>query len=101
MKITKENRDQMPARGPGKLTTTVRETFAKVFNKLQSDPEVKLSEWAKKEPTEFYRLASKLIPTEIQGNIQTTVIQIKRANRPGIQPTSSGAITDIEPEAEV
>ena len=58
-----------PAGIPNKLTTTVKETVLAVFNELQEDPEVKLSAWAKKEPTEFYRIAAKLIPTEVNAKV--------------------------------
>ena len=71
--ITKENRSQMPPRGQGKLNRTVKETVLAVFNDLQSDPEVKLSAWAKNEPTEFYKIAAKLIPTEVAGNIDSKI----------------------------
>jgi len=63
----------MPPRGQGKLNRTVKETVLAVFNDLQSDPEVKLSAWAKNEPTEFYKIAAKLIPTEVAGNIDSKI----------------------------
>jgi len=71
-KFTKENRSAVPARGPGKLNKTVKETVLAVFNDLQSDPKVNLKAWAKGEPTEFYRIAAKLIPTEIQAKVAVT-----------------------------
>ena len=71
--ITKENRAQMPPRGQGKLNRTVKETVLKVFNDLQDDPDVKLESWAKAEPTEFYKIAAKLIPTEVAGNIDSKI----------------------------
>lgn len=51
-----------------KTTKLVKEVFAEAFNQLQSDPNVKLSEWGKRNPTEFYKLASKLIPIQIAGD---------------------------------
>jgi hypothetical protein len=57
------------ARGPNKITRTVKETVLAVFNEIQSDPKVKLSQFAKNHPKEFYLIASKLIPTEISGAI--------------------------------
>lgn len=73
MPITKESRKKMPTRGQGKLNKTVKETVLAVFNELQSDPKVKLSAWAKDEPTEFYKIAAKLIPTEVAGNIDSKI----------------------------
>lgn len=59
---------------PNRLSRTVKETVLEVFNKLQ-DPksEVSLEKWAKDEPTEFYRIAAKLIPTEITGTVKTVI----------------------------
>lgn len=55
------------------LTKTVKETVLEVFNKIQDDPNVNLEQFAKKYPREFYQIAAKLIPTEITGNIKTTL----------------------------
>lgn len=71
-----------PGKPPGtqnKLTKTVKETVLAVFNELQEDPKVKLSAWAKEEPTEFYRIAAKLIPTEVTGTVKT-VITVKESD---------------------
>lgn len=55
------------------LTKTVKETVLEVFNKLQDDPKANLEQFAKKYPREFYQIAAKLIPTEITGNVKTTL----------------------------
>lgn len=55
-----------------KMTRTVKETVLAVFNELQDDPKVKLKAWAKEQPTEFYKIAAKLIPTEIGGSVNIT-----------------------------
>lgn len=59
---------------PNKLSKTVKETVLEVFHKLQ-EPEspVSLREWAKVEPTEFYRIAAKLIPTELTGTVKAVI----------------------------
>jgi hypothetical protein len=56
---------------PNKLTATVKGAFEKVFHDLQEDPEKPhaLAAWAQMEPTEFYKLAAKLIPTELKGEL--------------------------------
>ncbi len=66
-----------------KLTKTVRETFAEVFNEIQKDPNVKLSAFAKKFPKEFYAIASKLIPTEIVAQVTQTNINVIREESDG------------------
>lgn len=55
---------------PNKLTKTVREAFEATFNEMQQGkgPET-LANWAKENPTEFYKLAAKLIPQEINANV--------------------------------
>ena len=63
-----------------KSTKLVKQVFADVFNQLQTEEDAKekradLKSWALKNTTEFYKLASKLIPTEVDanGNVQLTV----------------------------
>ena len=62
-----------PAGVQNQLTRTVNATVFKVFNDLEDDPDVKLESWAKAEPTEFYRIAAKLIPTEVTGTLKTVI----------------------------
>jgi hypothetical protein len=63
---------------PNKVTRTVREAFEKAFEALQDHDEAKLEAWAVRNPTEFYKLASKLIPADVNahltGGIQLTVV---------------------------
>lgn len=54
-----------------KLTRTVKETVLAVFNDLQEDPQANLTSWAKSEPTEFYKIAAKLIPTEVKATVES------------------------------
>jgi len=51
-----------------KSTKLVKEVFAEVFAALQDGGPASLENWAKEQPTEFYKLASKLIPTQISGD---------------------------------
>lgn len=91
-------------RPPGtqnKFTRTVKETVLAVFNELQEDPEAKLSAWAKKETTEFYRIAAKLIPTEVQAKVNHTVISIKRGNRASSERSPSGPVDDPGQQEEI
>lgn len=63
---------------PNKITRTVKETVLAVFNDLQVDPKANLLSWGKENPTEFYKIASKLIPTEVTGDIKA-IIKFKDA----------------------
>lgn len=60
-----------PKGTPNKLSKSVRETVLEVFNKLQAEGgPAALENWAEQEPTEFYRIAAKLIPTEVKATIE-------------------------------
>lgn len=54
-----------PKGAVNKTTKLVKEVFAEVFEKMQTDPDVNLLSWGKENPTEFYKIASKLIPIQI------------------------------------
>jgi hypothetical protein len=72
MKFQKGNSGK-PKGAQNKLTKTVKETVLSVFNEIQDDPKIKLSQFAKDYPRDFYQIAAKLIPTEITGNIKTVI----------------------------
>jgi hypothetical protein len=57
--------------GPNKFTGTVKSAFEAVFKDLQVDPKQPhaLGQWAKEQPTEFYKLAAKLIPQDIKASV--------------------------------
>jgi hypothetical protein len=54
------------------LTKTVKETVMAAFEDLQNDPRANIVAWGKENPTEFYKIAAKLIPTEISANVEVT-----------------------------
>jgi hypothetical protein len=53
-----------------KLTKTVKETVLAVFNDIQDDPKVNLLKFAQTYPRDFYAIAAKLIPTEVNANVE-------------------------------
>lgn len=55
---------------PNKITKTVKETVLAVFNDLQEDPKANLLSWGKDNPTDFYKIAAKLIPTELNASVE-------------------------------
>jgi hypothetical protein len=63
-----------------KTTKAVKEVFADVFAEMQKDPQAKLLVWGKANPTEFYKLAAKLIPIQLAGDkdnplpLQVTIV---------------------------
>lgn len=54
---------------PNVFSTSVRQSVLDAFHKMQQDPEANLFAWGKRKPTEFYMIASKLIPTEVTGSV--------------------------------
>lgn len=65
-----DGRARKPKGATNKLTRTVKECVLDAFNDLQKDPKVKLSKWGKENPTEFYKIAAKLIPTEVNAQVK-------------------------------
>ena len=59
-----------------KLTKTVKEKVLEVFNELQDDKDANLLTWAKSEPTEFYKIAAKLIPADINAKVDGKLIEV-------------------------
>lgn len=55
-----------PGGSVNKLTKSVKEAFNDAFNAMQDKPDVNLAEWGEKNPTEFYKLCSKLIPAAVE-----------------------------------
>lgn len=55
---------------PNKLTASVKEAFETAFRQLQGVPGARLDDWAQSNTTEFYKLASKLIPSELNATVQ-------------------------------
>ena len=69
-----------PKGAVSKLSKTVKERVLDVFNELQGTKEHNLFEWAKTETTEFYKIAAKLIPADINAKVETTVEQVFKIN---------------------
>lgn len=60
-----------PKGAQNKLTKTVREAVFDTFNELQEDKRYNLKAFAKENPTEFYKIAAKLIPADIKAEVKT------------------------------
>lgn len=71
---------------PNKLTSTVKHEFEHAFGEMQKLPDVNLYQWGQSNPTEFYKLASKLIPADLNANLKGAV-------------TVNGTIKFIKPSA--
>ena len=60
-----------------KIGKSVKETFEKAFHLLQQNDRVKLAKWGEENPTDFYKLAAKLIPTEVNASIEGRIETIE------------------------
>lgn len=74
----KEGNPGKPKGAKNKITKSVKEMVKAAFDELQNDKKANLVAWAKKNPRDFYTIAAKLIPTELDANIQTATIKIVR-----------------------
>jgi hypothetical protein len=65
-----------PKGAVNKVTQSVRDAFKAAFDELQEVPGARLGDWARDNPTEFYRLSGKLIPAQVQheGEMVVTVL---------------------------
>lgn len=69
-----------PKGAKNKLTKSFKEMLAEALNAMnedQSQPYALLS-WGKKNPNLFYPIASKLIPTELTGQLTQKIIKVVR-----------------------
>lgn len=56
---------------PNRATASIKGAFVAAFDKLGGSDA--LAAWAQDNPTDFYKLASKLIPTELTGQVKTVI----------------------------
>ena len=66
------NRGGRPKGAVSKLTREFKEMVQTTMSELQDDPRANLTTWAKENTTEFYKIASKLIPTEMKNDVSVT-----------------------------
>lgn len=89
----KEGNSGRPKGAQNKLTKTVKETVLAVFNELQDDNKHNLKSFAKKYPRDFYQIAARLIPTEINAKLNKVTLEIVRKTPTRTTDTSPGAAT--------
>lgn len=78
-----------PKGAQNKLTKTVKETVLSVFNEIQASPKHNLKAFAEKYPRDFYQIAAKLIPTEINAKLNKITLEIVRDSTTPAKETSS------------
>ena len=65
-----------PKGAKNKLTISVKETVMSAFEDMQNDPKANIVTWGKENPTEFYKIAAKLIPTELNANLEISKAEL-------------------------
>jgi hypothetical protein len=72
-------------REKGSLNVTSRsmkETVISTLEWLQTQPRSNMRDWAKDNPTPFYQIAAKLIPTEVNATVKETIeVNLIRDNK--------------------
>lgn len=58
-----------PKGAVAKLTRTFKDLVTNAIEALQEDPKANIIAWAKENPTDFYKIASRLIPSEVNATI--------------------------------
>lgn len=72
------NNKGKPKGAKNHITKTVKETVLAVFNELQGHPKANLLAWGQENPKDFYIIAAKLIPTELNAKVEQTTILVVR-----------------------
>lgn len=67
-----------PEGSVNKLTASFKELVQNTFQALEEEPGGGMLGWAKANKTEFYKISSKLIPTEMAVKAEVTQIEIAK-----------------------
>jgi hypothetical protein len=68
-----------PKGATNKITRTVKDLVFDVFNDIQSHPTANLKSFAESNPKEFYAIAAKLIPAELNSKVENSgIIKVVR-----------------------
>ena len=65
-----------PKGTPNKLTATVKDTVLFAFNKMQEHPKANRLDGGRANPSLFYQIAAKLIPTEVNAKFEGKIINV-------------------------
>lgn len=59
---------------PNKFNVSIKEAVLTVFNNIQGEKDLgHFTQWAEANPTEFYRICSKMIPQQVQAEVNHIV----------------------------
>lgn len=64
------------------VNRSMKECVLSTLEWLQTQPKSNMRDWAKENPTPFYQIAAKLIPTEITAKVEQTIeVNLIRDNK--------------------
>ncbi len=90
-----------PKGAVNKLTRSVKEAFQRAFEELQDVEGARLTDWARENTTEFYKIAAKLIPSEVNMTVARAAREMSDDELAGIAATSGpGTAVPQESAAE-
>lgn len=61
-----------------KISRSFKELVQNTFESLENEKDGGMLDWARKNKTDFYKIASKLIPADISVKAQVTQLQINK-----------------------
>lgn len=64
-----------------KYPSSVKQAFEAAFNAMQDDDKTALANWGAANPTEFYKIAARLIPAEINAKVTSQESAVDLLNR--------------------
>jgi len=79
---------------PNKITHTIRSAIENAFTNLQGDPKACLHAWGKANPTEFYRLAARLISHEVKNEVQFSNVDVSNFTDDELVAIAAGKVTN-------
>jgi hypothetical protein len=79
-KFEKGHPGYKPKGATNKITRTVKELVLDVFNQIQDHPTANLKSFAETNPKDFYIIAAKLIPAEINAHVDNKIITVTVPN---------------------
>lgn len=80
-----------PKGSPNKATAVIKDAITSVYASLQEghpEPHGHFLEWAKGSPTEFYKLASKLIPLQLSADEENPIHVVQTIRREVVDPSA-------------
>lgn len=76
------------------ITKMFKQAVLNVFHDIGGEEH--LAKWAKQQPTEFYKIAARLIPTELTGSGENGVIEIMHSIAPSLLDRENNSVKEKE-----